>query len=155
MLRIAGWHTDFFFNAHDARDIHGTSIILWTRPNTRFYIATVPRTFCQFPCGNLSAQNIEDLSSEIYAGVLCVCVCVCVRARVRARMCVWGLHLLCQTCPMLASYPAFMDGRKEHLVLAVCACAEFFQKSGKPCYFGILLRNGHWSDSDDEFSLTV
>ena len=39
----------------------------------------------------------------------------------------------------LASYPVFLDGQKEGLVSAVCACAKFSQKSGKPCYFGILL----------------
>ena len=40
----------------------------------------------------------------------------------------------------LASYPAFTDRRKERLVSAVCACVKFSQKSGKPCYFGILPR---------------
>ena len=38
----------------------------------------------------------------------------------------------------LASYPAFTDGQKKRLVSAVCTCMKFSQKSGKPCYFGIL-----------------
>ena len=40
----------------------------------------------------------------------------------------------------LASNLAFTDGQIECLVSAVCACVKFFQKSGKLCYFGILLR---------------
>ena len=48
----------------------------------------------------------------------------------------------------LASYPAFTvrggaRWRKERLVSAICACIKFSQKYGKPCYFGILPRNGH------------
>ena len=41
---------------------------------------------------------------------------------------------------LIASYPAFTDGWKERLVSAVCECAKFSKKSGKPCYFGILPR---------------
>ena len=53
------------------------------------------------------------------------------------------LCILCEHTVLVASYPAFMDGRKEYLVSAICACVKFSQKSGKPCYFGILPCNGH------------
>ena len=36
--------------------------------------------------------------------------------------------------------PGVHGRRKERLASAVCACEKFSQKSGKPCYFGILLR---------------
>ena len=39
--------------------------------------------------------------------------------------------------------PGIHGRRKEHLVSAVCAYAKFSQKSGKPCYFGILPYNSH------------
>ena len=73
-----------------------------------------------------------------------------------------GLQVLKQTCQtagvvfngykiftinklwiVIAMYPVFTDGQKECLVSAICTCAKFSQKSGKPCYFGILPRNGH------------
>ena len=45
--------------------------------------------------------------------------------------------------PLASLVPGFHGQRKECLVSAVCSCVKFSQKSGKPCYFGILPRNGH------------
>ena len=84
-----GWHTDFSFNAHDIRDIHSASIILWTRPNTRFYKATVP---------HLVSFSVSTFHPRHWRLVLWdLCWCACVRACINACVCVrlqWSSPLL-------------------------------------------------------------
>ena len=57
----------------------------------------------------------------------------------------WQITCLCRLRHTLqvASYPAFTDEGKNTWFQPVCACTKFSQKSGKPCYFGILSHNGH------------
>ena len=96
-----------------------------------------------------SIYNVHDIPARLLLAIICLCtwdwnlVNSKSFANVHAVVCADQLLLWTITEAPTWSFVSGIHGRrKECLVSAVCACTKFSQKSGKPCYFGILPCNG-------------